>query len=607
MADYSEVPPPTATVVPSFQDAVRLARERAAKLVSESSKGLLANATDNNRNGEKKPAADDQNEREQPVKRNRSRSVESDERSEPPSKRPDTRRLGLGAGEDSEEMFIPQNMVLEIMGTDDSNRKKLEAQSGAKLELLEDSDKPKLRISGSKRNLSFLRSLVEDILKKTAYPTATSEANGFSGGDSQSPATTIMVPSHKVGLIIGRGGEKIKELQSKSGARIQIVQQGISPSAVEKPVEITGDSYTVQVAQDMIYAIINDNYGNQNNSSYGNNSYGGNGSYGGNNSSREDGSQREVTVPRGAVGLVIGRGGDTIKRMQIESGAHIQLQTDNGGPDRVVMIKGTEESIVLAEQKVNAILEEYRERQQNGNTRSSSNTYSSSSYQSQQPGSLTTSVKIIRDKVGLVIGRGGETIKWIQQTSGARVQLNRNIPQDASEKEFTVSGLPEQVQYATQLINEKAGVSSAADSQQGYSATPAAYDYSQYQYGAYQYPGYGQQHYYGAYTAQQQGDQKSGDASSTTDGSSATTNETNGEVSESAGTASVDYSSWYAANSGAPDPSDPSYGAWYASQQAWYGAYGAQTGYYNQGYDAASGAVATNGASESKSEEGKDA
>ena len=36
-------------------------------------------------------------------------------------------------------------------------------------------------------------------------------------------AVTMIVPNDKVGLIIGKGGETIKNLQNRSGARIQVM------------------------------------------------------------------------------------------------------------------------------------------------------------------------------------------------------------------------------------------------------------------------------------------------------------------------------------------------------------------------------------------------
>ena len=40
----------------------------------------------------------------------------------------------------------------------------------------------------------------------------------------------MMVPGHKVGLIIGKAGETIKQLQEQSGAKIVIIQVSINYS-----------------------------------------------------------------------------------------------------------------------------------------------------------------------------------------------------------------------------------------------------------------------------------------------------------------------------------------------------------------------------------------
>lgn len=64
-------------------------------------------------------------------------------------------------------------------------------------------------------------------------------------------------------------------------------------------------------------------------------------------------------------------------------------------------------------------------------------------------------------KTGLIIGKGGETIKGISQQSGARLELQRNPPPNAdpSIKVFTVRGNHQQIDYARQLVEEKIGVS----------------------------------------------------------------------------------------------------------------------------------------------------
>ncbi len=56
---------------------------------------------------------------------------------------------------------------------------------------------------------------------------------------------------------------------------------------------------------------------------------------------------------------------------------------------------------------------------------------------------------------------GGETIKSINQQSGAHVELQRNPPPntDPNVRIFSIRGSPQQMEMARQLIDEKIGVS----------------------------------------------------------------------------------------------------------------------------------------------------
>lgn len=65
----------------------------------------------------------------------------------------------------------------------------------------------------------------------------------------------IMVPGPKVGLIIGKGGETIKQLQEKSGAKMVVIQDGPNQEQ-EKPLRITGDPSKVEYAKQLVYDLI---------------------------------------------------------------------------------------------------------------------------------------------------------------------------------------------------------------------------------------------------------------------------------------------------------------------------------------------------------------
>ena len=47
---------------------------------------------------------------------------------------------------------------------------------------------------------------------------------------------------------------------------------------------------------------------------------------------------------------------------------------------------------------------------------------------------------------------GGETIKSINQQTGAHCEVDRNAPPDARDKNFVIRGTPEQVERAKQMI-----------------------------------------------------------------------------------------------------------------------------------------------------------
>merc|ERR1719450_1106833 len=77
-------------------------------------------------------------------------------------------------------------------------------------------------------------------------------------------------------------------------------------------------------------------------------------------------------------------------------------------------------------------------------------------------------VMVSSNKVGLVIGKGGETIKSINQASGAHVEIDRNAPPDATEKNFIIKGSAEAVERAKNMVLEKIGAMEGS----GYGAFP---------------------------------------------------------------------------------------------------------------------------------------
>lgn len=82
-------------------------------------------------------------------------------------------------------------------------------------------------------------------------------------------------------------------------------------------------------------------------------------------------------------------------------------------------------------------------------------------------------------KCGLVIGRGGENVKSINQQTGAFVKMTHQPPPngDPNFKLFTIRGTPQQIDHAKQLIEEKIEVRSSQSSENGYAGLPDSFNF----------------------------------------------------------------------------------------------------------------------------------
>ncbi|KAG5244183.1 far upstream element-binding protein [Salix suchowensis] len=188
------------------------------------------------------------------------------------------------------------------------------------------------------------------------------------------------------------------------------------------------------------------------------------------------GSSKKIEIPQGRVGVIIGKGGETIKYLQLQSGAKIQvtrdMDADPNSPTRMVELMGTPEQITKAEQLINDVLAEAEA----GGSGTVSQRFSG------HGGSEHFAMKIPNNKVGLVIGKGGETIKNMQGRTGARIQvIPLHLPPGDTSAERTVhiEGTSEQVEAAKQLVNEVTSENRMRNPnmgggypQQGYQARP---------------------------------------------------------------------------------------------------------------------------------------
>ncbi|KAK7406015.1 hypothetical protein VNO78_07629 [Psophocarpus tetragonolobus] len=164
---------------------------------------------------------------------------------------------------------------------------------------------------------------------------------------------------------------------------------------------------------------------------------------------------RKIEVPNNKVGVLIGKAGDTIRYLQYNSGAKIQITRDaDADPHcatRSVELIGSLESIDKAEKLMTAVIAE-------ADAGGSPSLVARGLSPAQATvGSEQIQIQVPNEKVGLIIGRGGETIKGLQTKSGARIQLiPQHLPEgdDSKERTVQVTGDKRQIEIAQELIKE---------------------------------------------------------------------------------------------------------------------------------------------------------
>ncbi|XP_028935330.1 RNA-binding protein Nova-1 isoform X3 [Ornithorhynchus anatinus] len=164
----------------------------------------------------------------------------------------------------------------------------------------------------------------------------------------------------------------------------------------------------------------------------------------------------KVLIPSYAAGSIIGKGGQTIVQLQKETGATIKLSKSKdfypGTTERVCLIQGTVEALNAVH---GFIAEKIREMPQNV---AKTEPVSILQPQTTVNPDRIKQVKIIvpNSTAGLIIGKGGATVKAIMEQSGAWVQLSQKPDGiNLQERVVTVSGEPEQNRKAVELIIQK--------------------------------------------------------------------------------------------------------------------------------------------------------
>lgn len=289
--------------------------------------------------------------------------------------------IGKGAeGDNFESISIESNLVGLIIGRQGENLRRVEAETGCRVQFITGPDETgpwrQCKITGPRARRAEAKAEINRIIEESGMGSGTRPATDHATRDSPATARAsshqpalrdgedtmqIMVPDRTVGLIIGRGGETIRDLQERSGCHVNIVGEQKSVNGL-RPVNLIGSREAAARAKDLIMEIVESDSKSLANKDRAplQREPGRDTSYGGSGGS--DKINDHIYVPSEAVGMIIGKGGETIKDMQNTTGCKINVSPSSGPGEvsREIGLVGTRESIERAkraiEDKVEAVV-----------------------------------------------------------------------------------------------------------------------------------------------------------------------------------------------------------------------------------------------------------
>ena len=143
----------------------------------------------------------------------------------------------------------------------------------------------------------------------------------------------------------------------------------------------------------------------------------------------------EMRIPNQIVGYVIGKQGDNLQRMQIQTGARLHIQKENemapGETTRLLTLKGPSTSHINSlKMKIDEIVYNRLNNNMNNNSNNNSNNNNSNNNSTELPHPFVIKIPVPNDKVGLIIGKGGLNVKGISERTRTKIFIPQGPDED---------------------------------------------------------------------------------------------------------------------------------------------------------------------------------
>ncbi|PIN24477.1 RNA-binding protein NOVA1/PASILLA [Handroanthus impetiginosus] len=272
----------------------------------------------------------------------------------------------------------------------------------------------------------------------------------------------FLLSNAEAGSVIGKGGSTINDIQSESGARIQLSRNfEYFPGTSDRIIMVSGTVNDILKAIDLILSKLLQEF------------------YVADGGEIAPESKIRLVVPNSSCGGIIGKGGAIIRSLIEDSRASIKISPqDNYYPglhDRLVTVTGALGEQMRAVELIllKLVEDQYYHQSANAPFPYAALAYNGMNYgpngyggnyqnnrspnKLQEDRSTSVTIGIADEHIGIVVGRGGRNIMEMSQLSGARIKISErgDFMSGTSDRKVTITGSQRAIRLAESMISQK--------------------------------------------------------------------------------------------------------------------------------------------------------
>ncbi|KAL7148519.1 hypothetical protein ABFS83_06G183700 [Erythranthe nasuta] len=272
----------------------------------------------------------------------------------------------------------------------------------------------------------------------------------------------FLLSNAEAGSVIGKGGATINDIQSQSGARVQLSRNfEYFPGTSDRIIMVSGTIDDVLKAVNLILSKLLDEF------------------YPEDGGETDPQSKIRLVVPNSSCGGIIGKGGSIIRSLMEESSASIKISSQDtyypGLHDRLVTVSGSLGEQMRAVELIllKLVEDQYYHQSAHAPFPYPAVAYNGMNYGPNAPGpkyqnnrspnkpqedrSSSITIGIADEHIGIVVGRGGRNIMELSQLSGARIKISErgDFMSGTSDRKVTITGSQRSIHMAESMISEK--------------------------------------------------------------------------------------------------------------------------------------------------------